>query len=391
MRGSHFLKPSRSFRSFIAARAVGLLFLVPLLLGLAAPGRLSSAAQQPTGKLYVVDSNRTDVTSSVFVVDPQKGEITRTYSAGFHPDIALSEDGGRLYVAYDSVSSDMSRQTGVLDVIDTASGKLIARVDNPDRWEAIGELYDSNMALSKDGRWLFVYKMTSDGASYGFGVFDTTTNKFLPDKVSLPGCEAAQLFPSRRNPNTVFVVCEGTTDIRTVRLAPNGKPVANDIQRGIRFSRGGIVGTVFPSDEDRLRVVMRNGEFSTLDLATRSSVGRGVLAIAPGGRPNTPGQDERHIRFSGVAADKVFLGIARRGVNHLFDEIAIVNADTLERTATLQAAAPLWAFAIGDDGSRLYGVDPVHGSIHVFDTARAAETGVIRGVGKSPTIVIFSR
>ncbi|MCI0561267.1 MAG: hypothetical protein MN733_22505 [Nitrososphaera sp.] len=216
MKRHYLLKLNRTFRPFEAISRVA-----PLVLALLASGQFPTAAQQPThgsGKLYVVDSNAAHTTSSVFVVDLEKGQVTKTYPAGFHPDIALSADGRRLYLAYDAVNSEQTEKKGVLDVIDTATGNQIARVDNPNRWQAFGELYNSAMALSKDGRWLFVYKMSKDGAFYGLAVFDTTTNRFLPDTISLPMCEAALLSPSQRRGNTLFVVCEGTNDVRTARL-----------------------------------------------------------------------------------------------------------------------------------------------------------------------------
>jgi len=361
-------------------------------LALLAFGQFPSAAQQPTrgsGKLYIVDSNAADTTSSALVVDLEKGQVTKTYPAGFHPDIALSADGRRLYLAYDAVNFERTEEKGVLDVIDTATGDLIARVDNPNRWLAIGKLYDSTMAISKDGRWLFVYKMSKDGAFYGLAVFDTTTNRFLPDTISLPMCEAALLSPSQRFGNTLFVVCKGTNDVRTARLTPNGKPVVNELPSGFRFVRDGMVENAFQSEDELLRVVMRDGAYSTLDVATRSIVGRGTLAGTPA-KPGTEAEAKRLVRVSQSYADEVFLGLARHGHGYLFDEIAIVNADTLERTATMQASAPLWAFAFGGGGSRLYGLDPRGGNIHVFDTTRAVETEIIKGVGKSPTIAILS-
>jgi hypothetical protein len=158
------------------------------------------------------------------------------------------------------------------------------------------------------------------------------------------------------------------------------------------LGRIGIVETAFQSEYDLLRVVMRNGEYSNLDLSTRSIVGIGAFAGTPA-KQDTGAQAARLIRFSQASAGKVFLGlVGRRDRPRLLsDEIAIVNADTLERTATMQASVPLWAFAVGGGGSRLYGLDPQGGKIHVFDTTQAVETEVINGVGKSPTIVIFSQ
>jgi Methylamine dehydrogenase heavy chain (MADH) len=394
---SHWLlkQSNRTFRPFAALGPVRLYSVASLVVALLAPCQFLSVAQQPTsgpGKLYVLDSNSAQSTSTAFVVDLEKGQVTKTYPAGFHPDIVLSPGGHRLYLAYDVVKPDQTNEKGVLDVIDTATGNLIAQVDNPNRWMAIGELYDSTMTISKDGRWLFVYKTSTEGTFCGLAVFDTAANRFLPDTIALPKCEAALLIPSPRSGNTLFVVCEGTNDVRTARLTPNGKPVVNEIPSGLRFARKGMVETAFQSDDDLLRVVMREGEYTNLDLATNSIVGRGAL-VGTRAKRDSGDEGNRLVRFSQSAAGQAFLGLV--GLKHrnrlLFDEIAVVKARTLEETATLQSSAPLWAFAVGDGGNRLYGLDPRGGNIHVFDTTQASETEIIRGIGKSPTIAILSQ
>jgi hypothetical protein len=58
----------------------------------------------PRQLLYIVDSDRGSFDSHerLFALDPERKQIVRNYATGARPDIALSPDGTRLYVASES-------------------------------------------------------------------------------------------------------------------------------------------------------------------------------------------------------------------------------------------------------------------------------------------------
>lgn len=123
-----------------------------------------ASKDRPHQLLYIVDSDRGSLDSHerLFAVDPELKEIVKNYPTGAHPAIALSPDGTRLYVASESRVPEGPEGAGAgrLDVVDTATGATVASVADPHRWIAMGPLYGSEMALSADGHWPYLYKLT---------------------------------------------------------------------------------------------------------------------------------------------------------------------------------------------------------------------------------------
>src|SRR5208282_5395030 len=179
----------------------------------------------PHQLLYIVDSDRgtSDSHELLFAVDPARKEIVKTYPTGSRPDIALSRDGSRLFVASESRVPEGPEGAGAgrLDVVDTATGATLASVNNPNRWVAMGPLYGSEMALSADGHWLYVYKSMpgpENTVSDSVAIFDTAANKFLPDTIPLPKCGASLLVPWP-NGRALSVACFVTEDLRTMQFS----------------------------------------------------------------------------------------------------------------------------------------------------------------------------
>jgi DNA-binding beta-propeller fold protein YncE len=92
----------------------------------------SRSKQAASESLYILDSNNNKEESQVLVVDVEDGRVVKTFRAGSTPDMALSPDGKRLYIASTWWTAERWGG-GTLDVIDAATGTLLQRVDNPDR------------------------------------------------------------------------------------------------------------------------------------------------------------------------------------------------------------------------------------------------------------------
>jgi DNA-binding beta-propeller fold protein YncE len=115
-----------------------------------------SSGSQP-GKLYVLDAGNNHKKPKVVVVDQANGKVTRTYQAGDQPDMALSPDGTRLFVAYFFENAEGTRES-VLDIYDTASGTLIDRVNNPEALQRKIPVYQSSMVMSPSGKQIYIEK-----------------------------------------------------------------------------------------------------------------------------------------------------------------------------------------------------------------------------------------
>ena len=87
-----------------------------------------------SGWLWVVDSDNFGADGKVLLVDPGARRVVSSLRAGFQPDIVLSLDGSRLYLAY----STGDQRRGFLDVIDTANGAILQHLETPtDTWPLV--------------------------------------------------------------------------------------------------------------------------------------------------------------------------------------------------------------------------------------------------------------
>jgi hypothetical protein len=241
-------------------------------------GALTSAGSSQTPLLYVVDTDHQDQDNKaqVLVVDPQQKAIVKTYPAGYHPDVAVSQDGKRLYLAYGST----------LEVIDTSTGAIIGSVNAPDRvFDTFDDLV-SHMALSADGGLLYALRVKDLGNgedAYGVAVFDTNANKFLPDAVSLPRCDNPLLVPSSAD-RALSIICGSTREIRIARFDNKGVPMTR-LPLGFPFGQNenpqAEVVTAFASGEREVTVVFSDGGYARINLQGKLSAQSGAIAFSP--------------------------------------------------------------------------------------------------------------
>jgi len=393
---------------------VAALSFAACLLALTVPLKAQSTGSTGSHELlYIVDSNGNREGQSVLVVDPQQKAVVKTYPTGDHPDIAVSPDGKRLYLTYDYYSAADQKNMGKLDVIDTASGAVITSVENSHRWQGILPAYDSTMAISTDGHWLYFYKMIGekDGSvNYGVAIFDTVANKFLPDFISLPDCAGSALlpWPSGRG---LSVLCSDTKDIRSVQFSntgvpntrlPSGTPIAQSLRRT-------GLATALLSAGGQATILMSDGEYSTLNLNRPNGARTGQIAFSPaltpaGWQSTVPGA--QHVpavrRFIMMrppqqSQGSLFLTLSRSDrIAFAADAIAVLNPTTLQQTAVFEPGYLFWNAVVSHDGKFLYllsaELDPsgksLHGNVHVISASDGSEIATISGVGTTPTILI---
>src|SRR5690606_4801579 len=193
---------------------------VVLALALVAVGvarDIPSGMPVQAGWLYVVDANNGAESASVWIVDPERQEVVGRLGTGYRPDIAVSRDGTRLYLAHGVREPGQVDFSDVVDVIDTANGTLVKRVESEDRSISTLPLYWPLMVVSDDDRWLFQMKQKArdDGVTeYSIGTLDLTTLRFLPERAPVPMCFTGMLLPQPGNGARLAVVCSQTEDLR---------------------------------------------------------------------------------------------------------------------------------------------------------------------------------
>lgn len=121
----------------------------------ATPAPLSSNA------IFVVDPRNGDLVTWILVVDPDARKVERAFQARYTPEIALSPDSRRLYIA-DSYSSRVIRGDwhDVLSVYDPRTGNLL-RDDFEIPKRLLYKVFPASqpfLFLSRDSRKIFVGK-----------------------------------------------------------------------------------------------------------------------------------------------------------------------------------------------------------------------------------------
>lgn len=364
-----------------------------------------------SGWLYVVDSNDLRLEAQILVVDPGEGTVAKTFKTGYHPDIALSPDGAFLYLASSLVSADGSA-TGQLEVIDTASGLVLNRVDYPHRWTGTSPRYFSNLALSADGRWLYAYhhQETDEGDVFFVTTYDTQQGRFLPERALLPGCDAAIMLPLRKA-RELNVVCASTGDVRYLKLAESGSAISYS-KLPLKYRSGGrhgqFVGPValMPSRND-VQVIMGDGRYyhidtetqrvrssDAVDSAARKERVKSTMSANKGGEDWLAG---RWMRFQPaiVSPDngKSFVGLGRledlRNGQQTFDQVLVLDAQTLSRLNLIDLGQPVNHITLSKDGRSLYGLT-IGGKLLVVDTASRQVVRTIDHVGVSPAFELLA-
>lgn len=387
------------------------------------PIRSRGQAEQPqSGWLYVLDSNDMKPESQILLVDPEQGRVVRTFKAAKAPDMALSPDGTRLYIASTKYGPDGGGRKDLLEVIDTASGTVLQTVDSPDRWISTVRVYPSQMAISPDGHWLYIFMVhiTMDSVSYDLATFDTVQGRFLTKKTPLPYCGTASLLPLPDG-QRLNVICYNTNDVRFLKLTAIGMPVVPTkgdtevlpakVSLGLRgvAMHGQRVGPGFISpDGSTFTVIMGDGRFFQIDNESRKILH--TSAIDSDARKNMSSDVEATniatndwladswIRYQDAVISpdetKFYVGIGRLAHLHqgipILDRIVVLDSQTLKRREIIKTTYPFESLALGKDGRYLYAISPEQAAIMVIDTVTQREVRTIYGIGTSPIRAIVA-
>ena len=375
----------------------------------------------PHQLLYIVDSDRgiSDSHERLFALDTERKEIVKTYPTGSRPDIALSRDGTRLYVASESRVPEGPEGAGAgrLDVVDTATGATLTSVANPHRWVAMGPLYGSEMALSADGHWLYVYKSMpgpENTVSEFVAIFDTAANKFLPDTIPLPKCGASLLVPWP-NGRALSVACFVTEDLRTMQFSDQSIPTTQlPTVIAIPHDWGRTrLGTAFVSGENEVTVLMTEGKYRRVNVQAETTVQEGEINFSPpltppGWHPEIPGAEHvpslgRRVIGSRIleSQGRLYVPLHRSDLYmHAADAIAVLDAKTLQQEGFFELKSsflhPYWNLfsdaAVGNGGKRLYllAVERKGGTVRVLSLPDGKEIDTINGLGTTLSNVVPS-
>jgi hypothetical protein len=219
----------------------------PVLGGVASPGRI-----------FAVDGSDVAEPAAVVLIDPSEKRVVSRFPTGLDPDIAISSDGGILYVA----ESDGSRST--VRAIDTRAGSDLFKIPFPDRMMHTLPPVRSGLALSDDGRWLFAatLRISQPGQdSTGLVALDTSTHAWTKG-IDLGSCLSPWLVAQQSG---VTAACPHDGRVFDVAASGDGLVVTRSTQSGSSLP-------AVASDSSGLALVTDDGEWRQSMNATQAVI-----------------------------------------------------------------------------------------------------------------------
>lgn len=345
-----------------------------------------TASPEPPSRntIYVVDSRNGEPVSQILVVDPDSQRVERVIQARSTPDIAFSPDGKRLYVA-DSYHSRVIRGEyhDVLSVYDAATGALLHDdVEIPKRllYKVFPSGGMTSLVASRDGKLLFVGQYGDpDVHDLRLAVFDADSLAMIGE-FSRP-CAGYQLLPlpdgrllcGGFSAPTIFDPSTGkTTSVAASLPAIGAIIVSNSGDRLYLASYDARVPASVTVVDLATSPPTVLTDRAALDVPTGSQVSLGQIVLSPDGL-------------------QLYVGFIR-AVNSgsgTVDEIDAFDTRTWKLGGTFRPTDPAWQFAAGNDGTRLYSVNPFKKSLAIFNTATFTEIGVMHDLGETPALIVI--
>jgi DNA-binding beta-propeller fold protein YncE len=371
---------------------VGLAALCAGVSGGADRDRVEVQTWQPpqSGWLYIVDA--TPGESRVFLVDPETGQTAGTIRSGYNPDIAVSPRGDRLYLA-SVVQNCGQANCDQLAVIDTQTGRVLSTTAIPDRVHYKVYPLSSWMAVSADGRTVYLQKwqgLPSGDTPVALAAFDVVHQRFYDAAIELGGCVSGGFVPAADEHYLGFH-CAPSNEIAFYRLTA---PDRGSVEFSVRVPLGkrlfaravytDVSARAFMLSADRrgLFVVGGNGAIADVNL-TLGSVTETTVAgdrsevVAPFA---SPGSLERAHLFVAAGAYEGSGGAT---------EIRVFDTNTWARLSTIHTSMPFVAAVANKDGSTIYALTGKLGTILAIDPAARREPRAMP-VGRAPSLALIA-
>ena len=339
----------------------GCILVSALLLGAFAPSSLSK------DWLFATTNWNESGNEQVLLIDPESGRIRALWSGGGELDAVVSPDATQLYVSYIGDGADR------LAVVDTTTGAILQNVETPGviRW-----IFPSTpaMAISPDGRWLYLLKANySAGSSeYFLLTFDTREVRFIGER-AISNCPGPHLAPAP-NDGKLLVLCGGSTatqasDGDLVLRLPNFQNFA--------LGRGSKVSTIYTAGSD--------GRVQAVDVATREVV---KASHEP------PVRHRRIMPSSGTLSPDGRLWylpskIPNDGEQEI-EQILVFDTQAMSMTNVITPPGPFWGLALSSDGRWLYASQHNLQNILVIDTGTRQAVRKL-AIGAKPSIIFSAK
>ncbi len=313
--------------------------------------------------LLLVTTNWSAADQQILLVDPDFGQIRSLWQGrGNIGDAIVSPDGRQLYVTHHCPPASC------LSVVNTVSGEIVRTVEGPEfiRWIMPTQ---SGMAISPDGRWLYLLETNYGQGSHDFFLrtFDTAQGQLLPERQPVSCCGGAQLVPWGAQQD-ILLLCQTEQPVS----APDPESVLRfpTMVQGVR-TRG------------HLYVAGRDGRALEIDPATRE-VSKSVVIASLANLMSASS--------TLTANGRLWYLPVKEASEHGREiaEILVFDTEGMNVVATITPRQPYWSLTLSSDGKELYATMPDANSIAVIDTTTHDQVRALT-IGTRPSFIQVAR
>jgi hypothetical protein len=360
--------------------------------GRSEPDRVDVLSWQPpqTGWLYVIDA--TTAESRIFLFDPERREVAGTIRTGYNPDIAISPRGDRVYLASDLVGCGQPN-CDQLAVIDTRAGRVLSTTSIPDRVHYKMYPRSSRMAVSSDGRTVYLVKWQgppNGDTPVALAAFDTVRGRFLDGAINLGNCGSGGFVPAPDDHHLGFH-CAASNELAFYRLTAPDRGIFEFSVRlpfGKRLFAQHVYSDVsaraFMLSADRRGLFVAGGDGAIVDVnLTLGSVKETSVSgdqnevVAPFASPGT------------LARARFFVGVGPYDGEGVAREIRVFDTNTWARAGTIPTSTPFVTAVATTDGSMIYAMTGGYGTILAIDPTAQRELRAMP-VGRAPSLALVA-
>jgi len=317
--------------------------------------------------LFVTTNWNKAETEEVRVIDPENGQIRVLWAGGAELDAVVSPDGTRLYVNYVVVG----KGNGVA-IVDIATGAVLKMFETPQLIRWILPSHPA-MAVSDDGRWLYLLKTNYAAGSYDYFLvtFDTRESRFLSGERPISSCPGARIVAVPGDANAL-VLCGGRN--------ATGLAGENFVLRLQHFA----YGQLDPMGRT-LYLAAYDGTLRAVDLVSHE-----VTQTSQ----DAPLRYRRIMPASGSMSPDgrlwcLPIKIPANGEQGI-EQILVFDTQAMSMTSVITPAGPFSGLALSSDGRRLYASQSDLQPIMVIDTETRRTIRTL-AVGAQPSILFVAK
>jgi DNA-binding beta-propeller fold protein YncE len=341
-------------RSFVSGTvAAGVTAGVAAALPRWLPVRAGAPGAQRT-RFYVIDNCRDPRRNRILIYDADTGQRVGRLPARSHADLAVSPDGGLVYICDSVILRDPpNHPSSKVKVYDAKTLTRLQRFRAPSRAIYSVAPFISLMSVSNDGRYLYLVKRRrsrSGKVRYRMRIYDVQNQAYSRDRVALP--EMPMFMSSVRRRPDLMVGFQGKrlegigkVNPQTDRRVTNLHKLESSWQRGPQYM---VVGIAIDQAGKRAYSVTRNGRVCAYDITANRLAEERQLEI--------PSSSAIPLNQVLVWGNHLIVGVSSANEASIgnTESVYVFDGPTFNLVNAYSLDPPAQELALAPDGSALY-------------------------------------